>query len=159
MRNTGRLLYLTLNTFSQDKIVQWVSNTKFQTLDDPTSDFSLDENPTTAWSKTLLLSNEEELRQLYRATEYNVVSEAGCYTNNSGRQVTEYSDDCFSLAFFDNSPSTEFGAGMNVLKTFFIMLVLGFSAVAFSKIAETLVIAPIERMVSHVVQCLFVFMS
>lgn len=140
-------MYLRLNTYDQDKIVGWISNTKFQTLDDPTSDFTLDANPNSGWTKDLLEPNAEKVAELYRSTEYNVLSEAGCYSTTTGRRVTEYREDCFSMAYFDNSPSTEFGAGMNVLKTFFIMLVLGFSSVAFSKIAETLVIMPIERMV------------
>ena len=76
-------------------------------------------------------------------------TEEGCYNDDLiNPRVIDKGMDCVSFAFFDAKPDTQMSAGMNLVKTLFIMVVLAVSSIAFSKIAQVLVITPIERMMN-----------
>jgi class 3 adenylate cyclase len=77
---------------------------------------------------------------------------------------SEYSDDsstgfgvtslryagCYSTAYFDNRAETRWTAGMNLLKTTFVMFVLAGGILGVDKDAQKLVIKPIKRMVQMI---------
>ena len=144
IRDAGRLLYLELAVVPQSVTNSWVADIKFQKVDDPSSIFNETISPDNGWEPSLFKTSLNDVYSNYRNTEVSVVSSEGCY--NSAGIVTSSEDACVALAIFDISPSTQYAAGMNLFKTFFIMVVLGIAAVEFSKIAEALVITPIERM-------------
>lgn len=117
-----------------------IRNVRFQ--DASTGEFTLQQNPVNEWSAEKLISIEQ-VSSDFRATEVRLVAVTGCFND---LYIVD-TGNCSSIAVFDISKASEWGATMNIVKTFFIMLVLGVSAVAFAKIAEVLVITPIERMV------------
>jgi len=100
--------------------------------------------PTLYKTRKLVL---EEYRE--SGGEISEIIVSGCYDANG--DVLEDNDvSCISWAIFSNLEDLRDEAGMNILKTFFIMVVLGGGALVFSKDAQIYVIGPIERMMKIV---------
>ena len=57
---------------------------------------------------------------------------------------------CESIAYFNMRPEQQVAAGLNMLKTLFVMGALVYGALGFSRDAQVLVIGPIERMLDTV---------
>lgn len=64
--------------------------------------------------------------------------------------VTVTSEDQDSIAVFDMRSKTRLEAILNITRTVFVCLVLGFSSISLSKDAQELVIEPIENMIEKV---------
>lgn len=148
VRNAGRVIYLDIANVNKSITDDWIRDVRFQKDGDPSSPYSLTKNPLNDWSADLLEPSTEGVDKNYRTNEFSYQTEEKCYDENS----IAVSDECASLAFFDVKPTTRSSAAMNLVKTFFIMLVLGVSSVAFAKIAQSLVITPIERMMNLITQ-------
>ena len=57
---------------------------------------------------------------------------------------------CTSIAYFDNRAETQNTAGMNILKTTFVMIILAGGILGVDRDAQKLVITPIKRMVQMI---------
>eukprot|EP00359_Climacostomum_virens_P001583 CAMPEP_0204898930 /NCGR_PEP_ID=MMETSP1397-20131031/1560_1 /ASSEMBLY_ACC=CAM_ASM_000891 /TAXON_ID=49980 /ORGANISM="Climacostomum Climacostomum virens, Strain Stock W-24" /LENGTH=799 /DNA_ID=CAMNT_0052066823 /DNA_START=1252 /DNA_END=3651 /DNA_ORIENTATION=- len=68
------------------------------------------------------------------------------YRNNE-KQLADHDD---VISFFDLRAETRLSAGLNICKTIFICIVLTMGALFFTSDANTLVITPIEKMISKV---------
>jgi class 3 adenylate cyclase len=123
---------------------QWFLSTKFPA--DFNQPNTLYTDPVTGWNSSEWLHTEEEVLDLYRSNEASLTEQVGCY-NVEGVKI---SDACISRAYFDLTTEQRTEAGLSILKTFFIMLILGAGSVMFTRDAERLVITPIERMVRMV---------
>ena len=146
---------------------------------DRTSSFSENTDPTTKWSYASLEESEAMVRQKYRSAERPSVISAGCYmdctaqkedpwSNGYGHSCTSKSADysktastgygvtsiryagCTSIAYFDNRAETQNTAGMNMLKTTFVMIILAGGILGVDRDAQKLVITPIKRMVQMI---------
>ena len=100
----------------------------------------------------------------FRDYELLATEDAACYAyssslNSSSVVLAQYngsgisqvqSNACYSFAVFDNKAYSQYDGLMNILKTVFVIIVLGFGSLLFTNDAEKLVIQPIERMVTTV---------
>ena len=145
MTDSGNLLFLNVSNLPQTKTVQWLEDIRFQA--DATAAYTEEIHPETSWHAGKLFDSLESVKEVYRANEYDLISSLGCY-DDGDILIPSTEEQCFSIAVYDISDSTEWSADMSMVKTFFIMIVLGVGAVSFSRVAEVLVIGPIERMVS-----------
>ena len=127
---------------------------KFQLLGSPTRSFTettgVRNTPSDGWTKSLVVPDLATVRDNYRVAERTVVKVLGCF-NQSSSNTPVYNaagQSCRSIAIFDIKASTQDEASKNIMKTFFIMIVLIVGSVRFTNDAQTLVIDPLERMVS-----------
>lgn len=97
--------------------------------------------------------NEEYLETNFRDEEYIQVDTFGCYDTRSegGGTIDEPIEvnlgrACISRVLFDVQGAQQDLAALNMLKTLFIMFLLGVAIIFITRDAETLVIVPIERM-------------
>ena len=147
---------------------------------DRTSDFTESIDPTTLWSYKTLEESEDTVISKYRSAERPSVISAGCFMDctaqrndpwsaaTKGHACTANSNDysesasvgygvtsiryagCVSIAYFDNRSETQNTAGMNMLKTTFVMLILAGGILGVDQDAQKLVITPIKRMVQMI---------
>jgi hypothetical protein len=64
--------------------------------------------------------------------------------------ISERDTGCKSVVYFDQKAEIQLDAGMNVLKTIFIMICLMIMSISLSSSAQTMVIGPIERMMGMI---------
>ena len=176
VRESGDLLYLQLYGVSDSQMDTYLRNMYF-TNDDGAN---VTESPSTgwtyavravrmllAWSRVVFLlpfasrcaglppaleqdlCTPTQIGDTLRSAEYSEIKMWGCF-DNVGFPTSQEASDCQSRAFFSNKGDTEYEAAMNIAKTFFVMIVLSVGAIMFTRIAEQLVIGPIERMVNMV---------
>jgi len=116
-------------------------------------------NPDLPWRWGQLYPSEESITSSFRSNEVTFVSGTGCFLDGSGRQAVPggtgpgalpLGTECRSRAAFDKRSQSRAEATLNMVKTLFIMVVLSGGAMSFSRIAQTLVIGPIERMMKLV---------
>lgn len=143
----GKLFWLEISGIPKPTVDTWLSNVKFSNEDGSAAN-PLNTNPENGWSPSFLWSSLSQLDN-YRATEAELVKNVGCYSSSG---VFTANASCTTMAYFDNTPTTVHNAVMSILKTNFVMLVLGAAVMMFTRDAERLVIQPIERMVSLVSQ-------
>lgn len=67
--------------------------------------------------------------------------------------VRDSSAECVSRAYFDVTSQTSLEAGLSMVKTFFVMVLLSAGSVMFTRDATKMVIEPIERMVCTCPPC------
>lgn len=135
---------------------------KFQLLGMSTRSFTeptgVRNTPSAGWTKQLVDKSPDisAVRTNYRVAERSVVKVLGCYNSTwQPGQIMPNSvgQSCRSIAVFDIKDSTQEEAQKNILKTFFIMIVLIVGSIRFTNDAQTLVIDPLERMVSFCICC------
>jgi len=143
-RESGDLLYLQLYGVSDSQMDTYLRNMYF-TNDDGAN---VTESPSTGWTYADLCT-PTQIGDTLRSAEYSEIKMWGCF-DNVGFPTSQEASDCQSRAFFSNKDDTEYEAAMNIAKTFFVMIVLSVGAIMFTRIAEQLVIGPIERMVNMV---------
>ena len=143
-RESGDLLYLQLYGVSDSQMDTYLRNMYF-TNDDGAN---VTESPSTGWTYADLCT-PTQIGDTLRSAEYSEIKMWGCF-DNVGFPTSQEASDCQSRAFFSNKGDTEYEAAMNIAKTFFVMIVLSVGAIMFTRIAEQLVIGPIERMVNMV---------
>ena len=146
---------------------------------DRTAPFTLETDPLTGWSFQKLYYNHADIERIFRTDEYVQVSVTGCYipclTNESvidpwNKGVNNYCavdtsnykspygvvssryGGCFSQAYFDTSADSKLMAGLSIMKTLCVMLILGGGIIMFHRDANDNVVGPIERMTSVVKQ-------
>jgi class 3 adenylate cyclase len=147
---------------------------------DRTAEFTETVDPVTKWSYESLEKSEEDILSKYRTAERPSVISAGCYMDctaqkddpwsieTKGHACTsnpeKYENDasagygvtsfryagCLSIAYFDNRGETQNTAGMNMLKTTFVMIILAGGILGVDRDAQKLVITPIRRMVNMI---------
>ena len=147
---------------------------------DRTASFTETIDPTTKWSFDSLESSEDIVRSKYRTAERPRVLSGGCFMDctsqrddpwspgTKGHSCTAVSTDysagpsvgygvtsvryagCLSVAYFDNTAETQNTAGMNMLKTTFVMIILAGGILGVDHDAQKLVITPIKRMVQMI---------
>lgn len=86
----------------------------------------------------------------YRTTEVEVGLATKCFDPST--QLVIPGAECISYACFDTQASARMDAVLNLVKTLFVIVVLGFGVIMLTNDAETLVIEPIERMVKKVMK-------
>ena len=111
-------------TWSQERLYEWID------------------------AKPKLYDSESKLFDDFRVIELSVVEIDGCFDANKAKIAG--ATGCTSKAAFNISAGVGFDAWFNVMKTIFIMIVLGGGAIVFSKDAQVFVIGPIERMMALV---------
>ena len=96
--------------------------------------------------------SDADLALSFRVVELLSLSVSGCYSVDASGSVTLVggNDTCTSTAVWSDKPTLQFESGLNLLKTLFVILVLGIAAIMFTRDAEALVIGPIEHMVEMV---------
>ena len=146
---------------------------------DRTAPFTLSVDPLTGWSYQKLYHSQADIERKFRTDEYIRVSVTGCYipclTNESiidpwNKGVNNYCavdassyespygvissryGGCFSQAYFDTTADSKLMAGLSIIKTLCVMLVLGGGIIMFHRDANNNVVGPIERMTSVVKQ-------
>jgi len=137
VQESGILLNLALNNITAATLDSWLQ------------DMGATASPSTGWEYSDLVSISD-IEVDFRDNEYGLINILGCY--DSSGAVVSSSTTCRTTAYFSKKDDTTFEAAMNMLMTVFIMFVLGVGAILFTRIAETLVIGPIERMVNMVKQ-------
>jgi len=155
-RNAGPILDLEITGIPKDTIMTWLKDMKFQSKDDSKNDFNKESefnklnNPLHGWNFADI--NSGNVRDSRRSSEYTILESVGCFDSLGLCTDCDQSEksQCQSLAFFDTISSSRAGAGVNILKTVFVMIVLSVGAVMFTRDAQTLVIGPIERMMELV---------
>ena len=145
---------------------------------DTAAPFSLKHNPLNGWSYDDMYSDVSHIERDFRYEESPNVVALGCflpcvklnvkdpwdgtvdefcsadmdeYGSPYGVISPRYSG-CISKAYFDNRAQTKLFAGLSMLKTVFVMFVLGVAIVLFHRDAYKNVVGPIERMTSIVKQ-------
>lgn len=152
----GLLLNLHVTNIDNSTMQTWVSETKFQ----PTSSgdwvagsaYSLVKNPKTSWTYNAYWIGDPTTK--YRSTEYTVVENLGCYTDNKCTDCDSASGTslCHSWAIYDIKSYQVQAGEYNIGKTLVVMFSLGVSIFVLTKDAETMIIGPIERMMRLVKQ-------
>ncbi len=117
----------------------------------------------TPWGDTnyeIKLHNLDFIDSYYRQSEQFREEIYGCETkfmkNNCqdpsliGQWIEDSFSDCKSIAIIDVKPEQQLDAGLNIVKTIFVMMVLVWGAVTFQQDAQRLVVGPIERMMDTV---------
>ena len=147
---------------------------------DRTAAYSETIDPVTKWSYDNLEETEEAVRTKYRPAERPVVITGGCFMDCTAQRTdpwspelsgqactavaSDYTNDassgygvtsvryagCLSVAYFDNRAETQNTAGMNMLKTTFVMIILAGGILGVDRDAQQLVITPIKRMVEMI---------
>ena len=147
---------------------------------DRTADFTEAVDPTTLWKFDDMVESEEILRATYRRAERPSVITAGCFMDCTQQRDDPWSPEtkqqacladakdyeagasvgygvtsvryggCVSIAYFDNTGETQKTAGMNILKTTFVMIILAGGILGVDQDAQKLVITPIKRMVQMI---------
>eukprot|EP00753_Platysulcus_tardus_P015585 PLAT5105.1.p1 GENE.PLAT5105.1~~PLAT5105.1.p1 ORF type:complete len:852 (+),score=467.46 PLAT5105.1:115-2670(+) len=140
----GRLVFLTVcakgcqHTWSTETLHDWLK--------------ASDVPEGSEFDKSALLPTEDDVLNNFRSVEITLVETSGCFTSQALTEEAEADTACSSAAYFDRVAASQLSAGINIIKTVFIMIVLGGSAIGFTRTAERLVIGPIERMVMTVKQ-------
>jgi len=151
VRGTDSPLYISIcssgckNVWSDATIKEWVTDTRF---DDGDGNFVETSNPDSDWDASDLRSLDD-IDDDWRTAERTLVEVTACYTDDHALNSSA-SAVCYSKAYFDLRSQTTFDALMSIFKTLFVMIVLSVGAILFTRDAESLVIRPIERMVSTV---------
>jgi class 3 adenylate cyclase len=91
------------------------------------------------------LFNRDHIRSTYRAIEVSQIVVHGCFGENATADSV-----CISEAIFDVSSDSRNSAGVNMLRTIFVLVVLCHSVIHFTRAAERIVIGPIEAMVASI---------
>lgn len=151
----------------------WTSEVDYEIMANPRDTEDLQVRFPATWSThtpwgdvnyTFALHSEDYIDKWYRPTEAPRVEIFGClgvFAANNCQDpdanigvVTVPSasdtDYCVSIAIFNAKPEVQLAAGLNIVKTLFVMLVLVYGAVSFQNDAQKLVIGPIERMMDTV---------
>ena len=135
----GKLLYL--------QVYGWDKNT----TDGWLREMSAQAPRELQWSYEQLYDDPNAIARGFRSNEVTYVSGVGCFRDVTGvRAPDKFVHECRSRAAFDKRNSSQAEATLNCFKTIFIMFVLAGGAMSFSRIAQTLVIGPIERMMKLV---------
>lgn len=147
---------------------------------DRTLDYTETTDPVSGFHYSQMMGSEQAVRDTYRAAERPQVVSAGCYMTCTDQrddpwspmaenQACEFEPNayikdsstgfgvtslryagCYSTAYFDNRQETQWTAGMNLLKTTFVMIILAGGILGVDKDAQKLVIKPIKRMVQMI---------
>ena len=176
-REAGRLMYLEVHGIDRNRTDEWLPIIKWESKEqyDATSKAATDgkgqveikNNELRAWRTSwgeaeyaFDIRKLEKIDTHWRPSELGKITVSGCYnsffasncTDESKFMVADSSEKgkCTSLAIFNMKPEAQVAAGMNILKTLFVMGLLVYGALAFSKDAQKLVIGPIERMLDTV---------
>ena len=154
----------------------WLEDLRFRKSGERGDEFTETIDPITGWTFESMHGNLNEIHALYRPAERPRVVASGCYLDctrqksdpwstgpqnmscevAAGDYETAYGisnirySGCVSIAYFDNRGETQYIAGMSMLKTTFVMLLLACGILAVDRDAQKLVINPIRRMVSLV---------
>ncbi|GBG32422.1 Adenylate cyclase, terminal-differentiation specific [Hondaea fermentalgiana] len=94
-------------------------------------------------------SSETQVREELRESEFETSYAVECYEKMMDT-LDESNTTCSSYAYFDIRAEVKLAAGLNIIQTIFVMIVLTFGSLMISADAEQLVIRPIERMVRSV---------
>ncbi|OWZ21076.1 Voltage-gated Ion Channel [Phytophthora megakarya] len=145
VRDAGMLIYIQMTNITSTQLMTDIAALRFQTS--PSAPHNLTENPTNGWSVNNLFTNYVDVTNTYRDVEVNMVKTYGCF--NQEFIVIDSADSssaCVSIAIFDISSTSASSASYNILKTFFIIIVLVVASSSFTRTARVLVLDPIERM-------------
>ncbi|KAG6969496.1 hypothetical protein JG688_00005294 [Phytophthora aleatoria] len=149
VRDAGMLIYIQMTNVTTDVLMADITAFRFQ--DSPGAEHNLTVNPSNGWSATNLLATYSDVTDKYRDVEVNIVKTYGCF--NKDFIVVDSADTssaCVSIAIFDTASSCSSSAAYNILKTFFIIIVLVAASTSFIRTARILVLDPIERMMDVV---------
>lgn len=142
---SGDLLHINLFHVPDATLDTWLQDIRF--VDGSNN---VTRSPSTGWDYGDLC-DVDTILDLYRHNEYVEINMYGCF-DHLGYATSAPALDCHSQAYFSNKGATVYEAAMNIAKTVFVLIVLTVGAIMFTRIAETLVIGPIERMVNMVKQ-------
>lgn len=153
-RNAGPLLSFKVHDVDESQMELWLREMRFQSLTaagtefDTSTAFDKVQNPLNQWHFDKIIS---DVKGNYRSSEYTVLESSGCY-NEQGQCIDceSSASSCMSYAYFDTKADSQASAGINIVKTIFIMVILSVGAIMFTRDAQTLVIGPIERMMDLV---------
>ncbi|KAG7393175.1 hypothetical protein PHYBOEH_006173 [Phytophthora boehmeriae] len=149
VRDAGFLIYMQMTNISNEQLVADIQSLRFQT--DPGAVHNLTVNPSNNWSSANLLPSYAAVVEQFRDVEVNIVKTYGCFNQNFvAVDGGGSSSNCMSIAIFDVSSTSASSASYNMLKTFFIMIVLVVGSSSFIRTARVLVLDPIERMMDVV---------
>lgn len=151
VRDAGVLVYFQMTNVTQSDLYADLAAIRFQPADSPWEEYNLTTNPSNDWSADQLLEDYASVVAKFRSSEINIVKTYGCF--NASLQVVDDADAtsaCISVAIFDIASSTASSAAYNILKTSFIIAVLVVASTVFIRTTRTLVLEPIERMMSIV---------
>lgn len=146
-KDAGKLLLLKIchegcaTTWSQQTTDKWVKEIVF----DQTGNLDTSINPNNGWSAKHMRTMEEIIRDR-RPNESPQIEMEACFVGAS----SEATAGCKHIAVFDILESKQSDALLSIAKTFFVMAVLVAASISFSQDSQTLVIAPIERMMSMI---------
>jgi class 3 adenylate cyclase len=177
-REAGRLMNLKVHGQFNASTNQWLTDLRWQskeTYDEITKKATAGEGRVamvydkqrswlTKWldyDYALIMRDVAWIDENLRTAEIGKVSVSGCFNQFSKNGCAAEHEDkifvadpatigCVSTAYFNMKPEQQVAAGMNILKTLFVMAALVYGALGFSRDAELLVIGPIERMLDTV---------
>lgn len=151
VRDAGMLVFLQMTNVSSSDLETAIENVRFQPASSPWSNYTLTENPSNGWTAANIFSNYETVVDKLRDTEMNIVKSYGCYNSSFVTIDTpDATSGCISIAIFDTSATSQSSAAYNILKTFFIIIVLVAASTSFVRTTRILVLDPIERMMNIV---------
>ena len=97
------------------------------------------------------LTNESVIDPWNKGVNNYCAVDASNYKSPYGVVSSRYGG-CFSQAYFDTSVDSKLMAGLSIMKTLCVMLILGGGIIMFHRDANNNVVGPIERMTSVVKQ-------
>ena len=132
-------------------VVEFARNTKWSTWNAVTNKVDVTTaNAATQYNPSQEIRSVDEIKNVFRNTEYDVASASDCYDPDT-RLVSSLTN-CTSYAYFDISSAVRTAALLNILQTIFVMIVLTAGSALLANDAERLVIRPIDKMVKSVKQ-------
>ncbi len=146
---------------------------------DRTAPYTLKTNPITGWNFDSIYSKAENIKKDLRNGEVSHVVVIGCYISCVANQsivdpwnggidnfcavetsnykspygiVSSRYSGCISEAYFDNRAESKLMAGLSIIKTLCVIIILGGGIAMFHRDANNNVVGPIERMTEIVSQ-------
>jgi hypothetical protein len=121
VRDGGKLFWLDIHGVDSAQLLGWVNTVTFFNEEGTAMASPPDVNPADQWSPSMMWKSLQDM-SVYRSAEADLVQAEGCF-DSYGRIIQGQT--CTSFAYFDNRGTTSFNAVMNILKTFFVMMVCG----------------------------------
>lgn len=151
VRDAGNLIFLEMTNVSTADLSTALAGVRFQTADSPWTEYNLTANPSNGWTVADMCLDYPGVKAKFRDSEINIVKSYGCYnTLFIAVDAPDVTSACISIAIFDVSSVVKSAAAYNILKTFFIIVVLVTASTSFVRTTRLLVLDPIERMMNIV---------